>query len=324
MKKSVMMLVLLMFGLLLVACSDGNVSNQQLKTDILNLEEIKDQSAKLNSLTIIERSGNTPIQEIKVSASVDYYDYEMTVDVWMSYEKKEAIWSLTGHTVTIIKVVPKSEPILSTGLKNVIALTSESIIDHFTLTDQDPVYTIASIDKDLEHGKASLIVEETYTVLTYTVQAHYMIDATYIRNSGWNYTMTDWELTENLDWNGIYDLELTDDNAQYPGLDPNLIYHLGERIEGIEITGTLSRTRTMADPEHGVTQSSVRVRFDYDGQQYDLTPSENDYVYGFLIQPSDDPYMDLYFYISYNETAKITPKYRVDAGEFFGNLVKRP
>lgn len=324
MKKSLMMLVLLVFGLLLVSCSNGNVSNQQLKEDILRLEEIKDQAAKLNSMTIIERSGDTPDQEIKVSATVDYYDYEMMVDVLMSYEKNEGTWSLADHTVTIIKVIPKNEPKVTTGLKNTLMPVSNLLIQHDAFSDKDPIYTISSIESDLEQGTSEFLVEETYTVLNYTIQASYSIQANYDRNEGWKFEIADWVLLETIDWNGVYDLEWSEEIPGWPSGTLSSIYHLGDRIEGIEITGTASKSKTMKDPEHSTFQSSIHVHYAFDGQVIDVDPVNdiNDFPQ-FTIEPLPNEDSSMIFVVGYNLGGS-NARLFVDAPYMRGELTKRP
>lgn len=314
----------LAMGFLLVGCGNSQVSDKQLKEDILSLQEVVGNGAQVETLTIIEKTVESDTEVLKVNVIIDYHDYVMTLDLQMKYEKTGNKWLLKDHEVTILKVVPKTEPTMTEDLKGAIMPTSYDLVPHEWISEA-PVYTIISKETDLEHATSTIIIEENVTVQTYSVRVTYTVLGTYDRHNGWQYELIDWQYLDTMDWNGIYDLEVTVETSQYPGPHSYSVYKTGDRIEGIEITGTKSSRKSMEDPNVRTFESTVRIRYTFDGQAYDVTPSDFGLPTYFIIKPTTNPYsaISFNFQIETYDQAHL-PHFYAGAGEFECTLTKRP
>jgi hypothetical protein len=214
---------------------------------------------------------------------------------------------------------------MTDDLKGAFVPTSNDLIPHEWISDKGPVYTIISKASDLEQATSTIIIEERYTVLTYSVQVKYTVLGTYDRNSGWQYELIDWQYLDTMDWSGIYDLEVTADTSQYPGPHSYSVYKTGDLIEGIEITGAVSSRKSMEEPKVRTFESSVRIRYTFDGQTYDVTPSDFGLATYFIIKPTTNPYsaISFNFQVETYDQAHL-PHFYAGAGEFECTLTKRP
>ena len=326
MRKIVLIVSLLMIALSSNACQSSVISNQQLKDDILSIEDlalIRD----VKEMTIIEKNETSTSLDYKLSTTLESSGFLATADITLEYVKNDSKWVLNNSLLKVININAKYDPAFTSVVKGGIEEVSDILLDHHGLIGISQTYNLVSQSGSKESGFISMVITEAYRDDVLAIEIEYWVDATFDIQSGWNFTLKDWVKTETMKWEGTYDLNWIEATPGYPSGELSKYYVVDEMINDIVITGDAVYITRMDKTEE--IQNSLRIKYQYKGKEIDVQPIFDAlaYVIHFTVNPDDIDNSTLYF--QYNPPRKdyIDTNYRAyDVYEpfIYGSLVKQP
>jgi len=269
MKRTVLVLSILMVGLLSLSACSTTISNKRLEEDILSIKEFA-LVKNIKDMSIINRNENNSSLEYKLNTSLESYNFDASADITLNYTKKDGLWTLSDHQLDITSISAKNDPPVNVAVTQVIGEVSSGLIDHPRLIGVKQTYTLISSTGTKESGAMSLVIGEIFEDEYMSIDVKYMVDAVYEYQTGWNFTLKDWVYTENMKWAGTYDLTWSKYTSQHPGQSTNLFFAIGNQIQDIKITGDLSRIKRMDKSQ--TISNTLRVQYRFKGKDFDLVP----------------------------------------------------
>lgn len=275
MKKVILLGLLLILVGALSACTP-QLSDQQIKEDILNIVEFRSASL-ISDQTTISKEKDGDLYHVSVSAAIDKskstYPCTVKIEVTSTYIKTEGKWKLDDQTYVIDQIVPAQAPKLS----DVVGILEDQLrmdppdFSFFSEYFQDPNnFVLVSTTPGTDPSSIEWVIETVMVDGPYSNSMRFTVDCDFDRDIGWTFAITDWIKHESMDWTGTYDLVFTVDEPGFPSNYLNQFYDVGDEIKGLVIQGSYSITR-----QKGKTPTetgTIEASFSFKGIDYHLTP----------------------------------------------------
>lgn len=312
-------------GMVLNACTSSTISTQRLKEDILGLKELA-LVTKINTMSVISKSESSTRLQYKISTELEAYNYTSIMDITLVYTKKDGSWAISDSQVEQISISAKSDPSTKVAVKSAIKEVSDGLVDHWTLFGGDPTYTLVSSTGSKEAGDMTLVIGERFVDEYMTIEVNYTVDAVFMHQTGWNFTLKDWICTETMKWAGTFDLNWTLSVPGFPSQETSKYFVEGDQIKDILITGDAVRIRKMDKTK--TIQNSLRIQFTYKGKNWDVKPNLDSVVTWIDFQYMEsDPHSIISFQYRPLSKAYGEPQYvpfTADEAYMIGVLARHP
>lgn len=275
MKKVVLFSLLMIIVGSLSACTT-QLSDQQIKEDILNIVEFRSASL-ITDQTTITKVKEGDVYHVSVSAAIDKskstYPCTVKIEVTSTYIKTEGKWTLDDQTYVIDQVIPVQDPKLSDvvgALEDLLRLDPPDF-SFFAEYFQDPDnFVFVSSTPGSDPSSTQLVIETVMVEGPYSNSMRFTVDCVFDRDKGWTFAITDWIKHESMDWTGTYDLVFTVDEPGFPSNYLNQFYDVGDEIKGLVIQGSYSITRQKG--KTFIETGTLEASFSFKGIDYHVIP----------------------------------------------------
>jgi len=336
MKKSIIIMGILLMILMSFSACAPKLGDQQIKDDILSIDEFKSATIVDNQTTISkEKDGNN--YQVDVTATLEYSKnsnpYTILVELSMDYSLENSKWKLTEHSSIIKKVTPNDLPkidSLVSSIKDTLETDPGDFSTFSVFFIPRNAFKILSTTPQSDPAKVEMIIEAVLEDGTYSQSAQFTLDCQFDRFLGWSYSIKDWEYRESMNWAGTFDLVFTIDDPGFPSGYLNSFYDVGDEIKGMIIQGTSSLLKKMDEPR--VVNSDIKVSFSFKGENYIVDAVNDGGPHRLWIKIIGDPdrthYEDsdiiLYYIMKDYSGQGNDGKYSLEALCMYGEIAKRP
>ena len=331
MKKVILFVLLWIMAGSLSACTP-QLSDQQIKEDILNIVEFRSASL-ISDQTTITKEKDGDLYHVSVSAAIDKSKSTnpctVMIEVTSTYIKTEGKWTLDDQTYVIDQIIPAQAPKLS----NVVGILEDQLrmdppdFSFFSEYFQDPDnFVLVSSTPGVDPSSIEWVIETVMVDGPYSNSMRFTVDCDFDRDIGWTFAITDWIKHESMDWTGTYDLVFTVDEPGFPSNYLNQFYDVGDEIKGLVIQGSYSITR---QKDKTFTETgTVEVSFSFKGVDYHSIPvfSGVPNQLWIMLVPHNYNYedSDLVLYYIYNGSGSDQRTYILEALCMRGTITKLP
>jgi len=336
MRRLIIITGILMMILGSVSGCTPQLSDQQIKADILNIIEFRS-ATLISDQTTITKEKDDDVYHVFVSAAIDKskdtHPCTIMIDVTSTYIKTEGKWTLDEQTYVIDQVIPAKAP----SMRDVVDDLERQLrldppdFSFFSEYFQDPDnFVLVSSTPGSNPSKLVLVIETVMGDGSYSNSMRFTVDCVFARETGWAYSLADWIKHESMNWTGTYDLVFTIDEPGFPSNYLNQFYDVGDEIKGMIIQGTSSLLKKMSEPR--IVNSDIKVSFSFKGENY-LVDAVNDGSPNRLwIKIIGDPdrthYEDsdiiLYYIMKDHSGQGNDGKYHLEALCMYGEITKQP